>query len=603
MRIRKIKILTILCVALIPAASVLCFSLPVAAAGCSPFPTNEGTASTTFTITTTGTYRLWAHVYSPISDSGAIDLAIDGNCSVNVGSSALPAGTFNWLGYTAGTTTPITLDLRSGTHNITLAGEAPSIGVDEVLLTTNTSCEPTDTGDNCAASPTVLARKTPPTGSSSRTKPMKGKPSVLKLVADATSVAVIAALLSSALIYYASRPRNLFGRIPLFKNKFQEPPQDPEGMPRVFTTPGVQRPQALLRRKSTIILLSIGIGVTCGLITSIALAAADYNIIITFSDTKASGQAKVVTNEHALTGQMVQFGSGSTAVPTSPTAAVMPSTSAKQESKTSTSSTSPGSGTSSSSGSGSGSTGNSSTTCTHPTFSSSGAEDTDNTDPSDGHQYYWVNNDAWSGSHGPQTLNVCNETAWDAVSTQPNNGGQVETYPDTEYDVGGRDTPSTKTIAQLTTLTSTFAETYPAAGSWDAAYDLWTNNWRDETMVWNQWTGTEDFWGNCAEPGPSQNTCGEQPAQAASIDGVGYHFLALGSNCAAATEANCEYIFFRDAQVAAGSVNLLAVYQWEVAHGFAKASDVPTQLEYGVEICSTSGTETFPMNGLTFTVD
>jgi hypothetical protein len=31
-----------------------------------------------------------------------------------------------------------------------------------------------------------------------------------------------------------------------------------------------------------------------------------------------------------------------------------------------------------------------------------------------------------------------------------------------------------------------------------------------------------------------------------------------------------------------------------------KSTDVPTQLEYGVEICSTSGSETFPMTGLTF---
>jgi len=244
-----------------------------------------------------------------------------------------------------------------------------------------------------------------------------------------------------------------------------------------------------------------------------------------------------------------------------------------------------------------------SSTCTDPIFSSSGADDTTNTDPNDGSEYYWVNNDAWSGSHGPQTINVCNQSSWYAVSNQPNNGGQVETSPDTEYDVGGRDNPSTKTIAQWNSITSTFTEAYPSAGSWDAAYDLWTDNWSNETMVWNQWTGTEDFWGNCAEPGPDQNTCGEAPSVAATIDGVAYHFLALGTNCTAANESSCELIFFRDNQVSAGSVDILAIYQWEVAHDYAKTTDVPTQLEYGVEVCSTTGAETFPMNGLTFSLN
>jgi hypothetical protein len=33
-----------------------------------------------------------------------------------------------------------------------------------------------------------------------------------------------------------------------------------------------------------------------------------------------------------------------------------------------------------------------------------------------------------------------------------------------------------------------------------------------------------------------------------------------------------------------------------------KSSDVPTQLEYGVEICSTNGSESFPMTGLSFSL-
>jgi hypothetical protein len=52
--------------------------------------------------------------------------------------------------------------------------------------------------------------------------------------------------------------------------------------------------------------------------------------------------------------------------------------------------------------------------------------------------------------------------------------------------------------------------------------------------------------------------------------------------------------------VKSGSVDLLAAMKYLVGRGLIKSTDVPTQLEYGVEICSTAGTQTFPMTGLTF---
>jgi hypothetical protein len=234
--------------------------------------------------------------------------------------------------------------------------------------------------------------------------------------------------------------------------------------------------------------------------------------------------------------------------------------------------------------------------CINPSFSTSQATGTENTDPGDGSQYWWVDNDAWSGSAGPQTLYVCNQSSWYAVSDQTNNGGQVETYPNTEYDVGGREDPSTKPISAYNSITSTFSEAFPTTGdSFDAGYDLWTDDWTNETMIWNQWGGTQDYWGQCAEPGPDQNDCvgsggALSDSVATTLDGVPYHVLNLGG----------EVIFFRDNQVASGSVDLLAAFNFEVSQGWATASDVPTQLEYGVEICSTTGSQTFPLTGLSF---
>ena len=214
--------------------------------------------------------------------------------------------------------------------------------------------------------------------------------------------------------------------------------------------------------------------------------------------------------------------------------------------------------------------------CTNPSFSTSDAMGADNTDPS-GNQYWWVDNDAWSGSHGPQTLNVCNQASWYAVSNQPDVGGQVETYANTEYDVGGRSAGSTTPISGWNSITSTYSEAFPPAGAWDAAYDLWLNNWSTEIMIWNQWAGAQSYW-------PSQATT------ALTLDGVPYHFYNNGG----------ELMFFRDAETSSGSVDILAALQWLVSEGLVKSTDVPTQLEYGVEVCSTTGAETFPLTGLSF---
>jgi hypothetical protein len=234
-------------------------------------------------------------------------------------------------------------------------------------------------------------------------------------------------------------------------------------------------------------------------------------------------------------------------------------------------------------------------TCTSPVWSSSNAEGTDNIDPGP-NEYWWVNNEAWNGSHGPQTIYVCSQHSWNAVSDQPNNGGAVETYPDTEYDLGGRQNrPITKSVAQYTTLRSGFGENFPASGDWDAAYDLWTAT-GNETMIWNEWNGGPSYWANLART----------QGVAVTLGGVPYHFMCEGSaaQCAPSSDPNIarpEMIFFRDTETRTGRVDILAAYQWEAAHGYVSSRSVPSSVEYGVEICDTPGNVTFPMTGMTVT--
>ncbi|HUB93105.1 MAG TPA: hypothetical protein VMB52_01235 [Verrucomicrobiae bacterium] len=623
MRPRKHLLATILLIFLVLPALIACFSGSASAATCATLPTDKGTVSTTFTVTSSGSYRLWAHVYTS-PEGSALYVMVDNNCPAEMGGSTLPTNTFSWVGNSNASSTPITLNLTSGKHTITIAGQDPNVGIDQVVFLTNSTCTPTGNGSNCEASAvaTINGSGTSTSGHTSvSTTPVvrKGRQtlSAMKLTLYTAIAAIAAALIAVVLLRYAAPLNSVLRRIWLFKGGMQPQPQMAGQQSPVTVMSGVKSTGVFSVHRSAILFV-LGFGVAGGVLTFIALAATDYNVVVSLTDATVSGQAHIVANTSAINGQMVQFGSGasttssgatsskpSTTTPstsTPPSTPTSPHSTSSSSHTTSTSSTAGSSSGSSSSGSGS-ITIPAASNCTNPNWSGSGAEDTDSISDT-----WWVNNDAWSGSHGPQTINVCSQSSWYAVSNQPDNGGQVETYPDTEYDVGGRSTPSTKTIAQWNSITSTFSEAYPSAGSWDAAYDLWTDNWTNETMIWNQWTGSEDYWGSCAEPGSSQNDCvgprgASNNSQAATLDGVAYHFLALGSNCSAATEANCEYIFFKDSQVASGSVNILAAWQWEVANGYAKSSDVPTQMEYGVEVCSTSGSETFPMTGLTFSLN
>lgn len=249
--------------------------------------------------------------------------------------------------------------------------------------------------------------------------------------------------------------------------------------------------------------------------------------------------------------------------------------------------------------------------CTSPIESSSDPSASYYVGKSPTVEHWWVSNDAWSGTHGPQSINVCGAQSWYSVSNQPNNGGQVETYPDTEYDVGGRASDgsgaaTTKPISAYTSITSTYAESNPMSGGdgWDAAYDLWTNQWGSgagtETMIWNQWAGGQGYWADCSQ---GIGSC-SNPGSAASVNlgAVNYHFYANGSDCNTTNVGGCELMFFRDRQKSSGSVDLLAAFNWEVANGYASASDVPTQLEYGTEVAYTTGDETFNTTGLTITL-
>jgi len=209
--------------------------------------------------------------------------------------------------------------------------------------------------------------------------------------------------------------------------------------------------------------------------------------------------------------------------------------------------------------------------CTKPVWSSSEKQGKW-TAPDD----LYVNNNMWNSEAGPQDIYVCTASNFYAVSDQPNlasDPGSVKTYPSVARNF---DDP---TISSFHVITSTFGESIPAEGNWDAAYDIWTDDWNNEIMIWNQ-----------------ERNQGQVPpagSVAATIDRQGFHAWRDGT-----------YVgIYMNTFESAGSVNILDVFKWLEAEGWMKPNDTLTAIGYGVEISVTPGPETFHVTNFSLTAN
>ncbi len=189
-----------------------------------------------------------------------------------------------------------------------------------------------------------------------------------------------------------------------------------------------------------------------------------------------------------------------------------------------------------------------------------------------------VNNNVWGPSgNWTQALYACSPSNWYVKANFSPDQGGIQTYPDTQFFL------SNKTVAQYNSLSTCFGEASPTGGEWDYAYDDWLNNFGIEVMVWNDWTDTNIV--------PPSN------ARALTIDGMGYHeFKGGGAN---------EWIYTRDTPVKSGCFDMLHIFQDLITHPSTSgitANSVPNAIEYGVEIASTNGSETFKITNATLTI-
>jgi hypothetical protein len=95
---------------------------------------------------------------APDTTSNSYYLEIDGTtCGVNVGDSAIAANTWTWVDYQGGnSSTKVNVTLTAGSHTISMIGKEADVELDRIILTTDTACVPTGTGDNCGPVDTTV---------------------------------------------------------------------------------------------------------------------------------------------------------------------------------------------------------------------------------------------------------------------------------------------------------------------------------------------------------------------------------------------------------------------------------------------------------------
>jgi hypothetical protein len=217
--------------------------------------------------------------------------------------------------------------------------------------------------------------------------------------------------------------------------------------------------------------------------------------------------------------------------------------------------------------------------CKNPVWSSSDNFGTWNTNG------YLVNNNKWNeGEAGPQTIHACGFNSWYVVSDQKelaSNPGSVKTYPDTQ-----KNFPD-KAISSFSSIKSTYAnsQSAPSSGEYNWSYDIWLNGLgNEELMIWTNYRYPASL-----PPGDAQDKA------TVTIDGQQYVAWKRGS-------VGSRYIALAmTPQKSAGSVDLKAVFNWLVSKGWLSGTDKVSAIEYGVEVSSTNGPQTFNLNDYSLT--
>ncbi|HSX52920.1 MAG TPA: Ig-like domain-containing protein [Patescibacteria group bacterium] len=132
---------------------------------CQNTPNNAlGTATIVISTPAQGTYHIWSRISAADATNNSYFLQIDATCPIIVGgNAALVPNALTWVDYQDGNTgSHTTAVLSAGNHTFTMVGRGVGVGLDRVLLISDT-CQPTGTGENCADSTAPTVNVTAPT--------------------------------------------------------------------------------------------------------------------------------------------------------------------------------------------------------------------------------------------------------------------------------------------------------------------------------------------------------------------------------------------------------------------------------------------------------
>jgi hypothetical protein len=191
-------------------------------------------------------------------------------------------------------------------------------------------------------------------------------------------------------------------------------------------------------------------------------------------------------------------------------------------------------------------------------------------------QNTFVGQNVWNPIPGwSQTLHVTGPGSWSVTANMPAGNTAVVSFPNT-----GQEYFYANKLTGFSSIYSSFSENMnPAEGtSAEAAYDIWLNDWKNEVMIQHDIVNR----GTC----PVQATAtfggsGGVPVQA-------WHLCKYGSELIWQLPGIGEKT---------GTVDILAMLTWLVAHRYLPQGSGLTDISYGFEICSTGGRpETFQLS-------
>lgn len=195
----------------------------------------------------------------------------------------------------------------------------------------------------------------------------------------------------------------------------------------------------------------------------------------------------------------------------------------------------------------------------------------------------------WGPNSGTtQKLTANNPGSWSVVAdSRPAGYTGVQTYPDTQQ-IYTRTDNTPDPLSGFGSIISSFTESMHASGgtSAEAAYDIWlgqntSTNYADEVMIWNDQA--------------NRGTCGGATVKAnASFGGSNG---VPQQNWTLCKYGSSELIWYlASGNESSGAVDVLAMLTWLESHGYLPAHSGLNQIDYGFEICSTPGAETFTVS-------